>query len=117
MDVDKLTIGDVKQLRCLLGNAAASDGCCELLPSVGQKVFIRLVTHHYTGEVVAVGKNFVALKSAAWIASSGRFADAMKTGKLDEVEPYPDEMVVNVNLGGAGCDWAAWPFALPREQK
>ncbi len=40
---------------------------------------------------------------------------ALKTGVLDEVEPYPEGLVV---VGrGAIVDACVWPHALPREMK
>ena len=54
---------------------------------VGQKLFIRTVTYHMTGEVVKRMGAFIQLKDAAWIADSGRFNEAIKNGTLSEVEP------------------------------
>ena len=63
---------------------------------VGQKLFFRTVTYHITGEITSVDGDFVTLKDAAWIADSGRFADAIRTGEYAEVEPLPDGWRVNV---------------------
>ena len=87
-----------------------------LLPGVGSSVFIRTVTHHYTGRVVAVSDGFVALDEAAWIADDGRFSEAMLTGTLSEIEPYPDGRIVRVGVGSF-VDWTDWPFTLPRTCK
>ena len=83
---------------------------------IGNKVFIRTVAYFYTGEIVALTKETITLAKAAWIPETGRFADAMKFGLFNEVEPYPDTMLVSVNRGAIGdvCDW---PHALPQEQK
>lgn len=116
MDLDKLTLGEVKQLRCLLGGAA-QDKCCEPLPAVGDAVFIRTATLYYTGRVLTVGAQWIELGEAAWVAWTGRFADAMKSGKFDEVEPYPDEIHPRICVGNAGVEWCNWPHKLPRDQK
>lgn len=62
----------------------------------GQGVFMRCVTYHYTGIVVEADNGFVRLKKAAWIAESGRFADAVKNEEFNEVEPYTNDICVNV---------------------
>jgi hypothetical protein len=83
---------------------------------VGNTVFCRTVTHYYTGRIVAVTRDEIVLADAAWIADSGRFADAMRTGELNEIEPYPDATRVSL-MRGAGCDVCDWPHPLPRTQK
>jgi hypothetical protein len=57
-------------------------------------VFIRTVTHHYTGRLVEVWPTELVLTDCAWIADDGRFSEAMASGKLNEVEPFPDGRVV-----------------------
>lgn len=79
-------------------------------------VFIRTVTHYFTGRVEKVTKSWIYLSSAAWIADTGRFADAMKKGSLNEIEPYPDNAIIRVNRDGI-IDIASWAHALPRVQK
>lgn len=83
---------------------------------MGAKVYIRTVTHHYTGLIVALSETEIVLADAAWVADSGRWATALKSGTLDEVEPYPDGVLVSVNRG-AVCDASSWSHDLPREQK
>jgi len=80
---------------------------------IGEAVFIRTVTMYHTGKVVAVSDTFVTLSDAAWVADTGRFSDALKTGKLSEVEPV--EGLVRVSLG-AVVDIFEWNHDLPREQ-
>jgi len=80
---------------------------------VGMKLFIRTITYHHTGEVVKVSGNIVQLKNAAWIAYSARFADTLKNGELDEVEPTGDAYI---NWDSV-VDFFPWKHDLPREQK
>lgn len=80
---------------------------------VGNTVLIRAVALYYTGVIITLTKEEVVLKDAAWIASTGRFAAACKSGKLDEVEPYPDDVLVSVNRG-AILDVADWNHPAPR---
>ena len=83
---------------------------------VGNKVFIRTVTHFFTGLIVALTKETISLKDCAWIADTGRFGEALRTGNLNEIEPYPDGVIVDVSRG-AVIDTSTWNHALPRSAK
>ncbi len=80
---------------------------------VGQKWFFRTVTYHLVGRVKKRMGNFLVLEGAAWVADSGRFMQAIKDGKLSEVEPVGDALV---NLS-AVTDAFPWRHKLPTEQK
>jgi hypothetical protein len=84
--------------------------------SVGTGVFIRTVTSYFTGRVVGLTRDAILLEQAAWIASTGRFADALATGALDEIEPYPAGSVVVV-MKSAVVDVCEWKHALPTQVK
>jgi hypothetical protein len=55
---------------------------------------------------------FAYLKTAAWIADSGRFMNAIKDGVLSEVEPVGDAFV---NLDTV-VDFFPWKHKLPTSQ-
>ena len=110
MNIDQLTIGEAKELAGLFGQ---KQGTSHSIP-VGKNVFIRTVTMHFTGHVETVTDSDIVLSKAAWIADSGRFSDALKTGTLSEVEPYPE--TVTVARGGI-IDISPWNHELPREKK
>lgn len=80
----------------------------------GKKVFVRTVTNYYTGVLVSATGAFLHLEEAAWVADTGRFADALSKGKLNEVEPYPGDCWVSA---GAVVDISEWKHELPRTQK
>jgi len=80
---------------------------------IGKKFFFRTVTYHMTGEVVRRIGNILQLKKAAWIADSGRFEQAIKEGKLDEVEPVGEAFI---NLDSM-VDFFPWKHKLPEKQK
>ena len=82
---------------------------------VGNRVFIRTVTHHHTGEVVSFDEHEIILRNAAWIADDGRFANAIATGEFDEIEPFPDGAVIVIGRGSI-ID-AVGIAALPRSTK
>jgi hypothetical protein len=82
---------------------------------VGQKVFFRTVTYHALGEVKKVVGRFVHLKTASWIADTGRFMNFIKDGVQtnSEVEPV-GEMFLNMDTV---VDFFVWKHSLPKEQK
>jgi hypothetical protein len=57
---------------------------------LGAAYLIRTVTMFDTGRVVAVTEHEIVLEDAAWIADTGRFADALQKCEFSEVEPFPD---------------------------
>ena len=81
----------------------------------GNRVFLRTVTHHHTGEVVSYDDHEIVLRNAAWIADDGRFANAVATGEFSEVEPFPDGAIVVIGRGSI-VDAVAIN-ALPRSTK
>src|SRR5574341_1053677 len=52
------------------------------------------VTMYYTGKLRQVTAQELVLTDAAWIADTGRFSEALRTGTLSEVEPFPEGQVV-----------------------
>ena len=79
----------------------------------GKNVFIRTVTNYHTGRLVSCAQ-FLHLEEAAWIADTGRFADALGTGDLAEVEPYPADCWI---AAGSVIDISEWQHPLPRTRK
>jgi hypothetical protein len=80
---------------------------------VGKSYFVRTVTYHIVGKLASIEGNFLVFKDASWVADSGRFMNAIKEGKLDEVEPV-GEAIVNID---AITDAFPWKHTLPKEQK
>ena len=100
----------ISDLREMLGGTTDNG---ELPFHIGQKLFIRTVTYHITGEVAAIGGGFLTLEDAAWIADSGRFADALAKSDFSEVEPFARPVYVAIS---AITD-ATEIDQLPRKQK
>lgn len=80
---------------------------------VGKAFFFRTVTYHLTGRIKKIIGNMFLLEDAAWIADSGRFQQAIKDGKLNEVEPVGDA-ILNISTV---TDIFPWKHPLPKEQK
>lgn len=113
MDIDNLTVREIKHIQSLLKGSGGTDGGHPY--KAGKSYFIRTVTHHLTGRLVKVTPKELVLEDAAWIADDGRFHDALKTGNLNEVEPFPDGEVI---VGrGSLIDAVEWRHALPKVQK
>jgi len=116
INIDELTLGQIKQLRGMVGGPEMPPGSRRLPMPIGKAILVRTVTHYYTGRIVAVAEEEVELSDVCWVADTGRFADAFAQGELSELEPYPEGRNVVLNRG-AFVDWCAWEKALPRSQK
>jgi hypothetical protein len=81
---------------------------------VGQAYIVRTITYHYTGKLKQITDKWLVFSDAAWVADSGRWADALSKGTLNEVEPYCADLVINRD---AVVDLTPWAHALPREQR
>jgi len=110
MDLDGLTIGEAKKLAKLFGGTAPNSHSLD----VGAKYFIRTVTYHHVGMLDAITDTDLVLSSASWVASSGRWNEALRTGKLDEVEPHVNGVIIS---RAAIVDCVLWGHNLPTEVK
>jgi len=82
---------------------------------IGGNYLIRTVTMINTGRLVGVTDQELVLEDAAWIADTGRFADALRDSKkFNEVEPFPEGKVI---VGRGAIIDAVEIKLLPREQK
>ena len=81
---------------------------------VGEKYIIRTVTMIQTGRLAYLDEHELVLEDAAWIADTGRWADAISTGALNEIEPFEDDVIVG---RAAIVDATVWRHALPRTKK
>ena len=127
-DVTSMTIADVQKLvNELHEKANKKQSIPKPVPAktgewywqAGANYHIRTGTHHYTGTFVGFNgpnNSEIIITNAAWIADDGRFADAIATGKLNEVEPYPDgeHVVINRQFINSAVR-VGWD--MPRSQK
>ena len=115
MNIEDLTLKDIKQLQCLLNQETVNSLSGGHPYEIGKNYFVRSVTHYYTGRLIEVFEHELVIEAAAWIADTGRYADALKSGDFSEVEPYPSGKVI---IGrGAIIDAAQLSSSLPRSQK
>lgn len=111
---EDLTLGQIKEIAKIARALGVAPSLSEdpYVEFLGEAIFVRTVTHHYTGKLVAVCPQDLVLEDVAWIADDGRFHSALETGKLAEVEPFPDgKRILN---RGALLDTGLWPHPLPR---
>lgn len=108
--IDSLTLGELRELLDLVGKKSGS----ELPYEVGDRVFIRTVTHYHTGKINRIVGKFLVLKDASWIPDTGRFMQCVETGNLSECEPVTCEVTVNTDTI---VDSYPWRHPLPRDQK
>lgn len=90
MNIDSLTIGEARELAALFCGKTNNESPWE----IGKIYLIRTVTMIDTGRLVSVTPQELVLEDAAWIADTGRFSDAVKSAKFNEVEPFPDGRVI-----------------------
>ena len=83
---------------------------------IGSNYLIRTVTMIYTGKLEAVYEQELVISSASWIAETKRWAESVKEGQFEEVEPYPDNCKVTIGRGSI-LDATPVKWSLPREQK
>ena len=110
MNLDDLTLGQLKQLQAIGGGAS------ERHPyKIGQNYLIRTVTMIYTGRLLEVYPQELVVEDAAWIAETDRWADTCREGKVKEVEPYVKGDRVIIGRGSI-LDVSEWKTDLPGEQ-
>jgi hypothetical protein len=80
----------------------------------GKNYFIRTVTMHNVGKLVTIDDKEIHLTQASWIADSGRFHDALKSGQFDEIEPFVEDIIINRS---AIIDATIFNHDLPKVQK
>lgn len=113
----ELTLADLRSLIAPQTETAPSTAPAAvdpLDPMRGDQLIIRTVTMTLTGKVVAYSPTWIMLDSAAWIADSGRWANAIVDGTLSEVEPMGDGVRV---ARAAIVDVTPWRHPLPAVQQ
>lgn len=112
MRIDDLTIGEARQLAAMFSGAVAVTDASAW--EVGKDYLIRTVTMTDTGRLVAVTEHELVLEDAAWVADTGRFAQAVAKAEFGEVEPFPNGRVI---IGRGAVVDAVTITVAPRSQK
>ena len=111
MNIDDLTVGQIREISKMIGCGETATRCPA---EIGSAVLIRTVTYHLLGRVTEIIGSWVRLEDACWVASSGRWNNALETGELAEVEVMPDGCLVNLDTA---VDITPWNHDLPDETK
>jgi intein/homing endonuclease len=61
---------------------------------IGKNYVIRTVTMIQIGKLIEVTPDELVLQDASWIADTGRWMNFLKEGKVNEVEPFQDDVIV-----------------------
>ena len=96
LDIDELTIGQVKEIANMVNQTKNENLINDCSPwEIGKKYFIRTVTMHLTGELISISNQELVLKDAAWIADSGRLNEFVKdVSNANEVEPFQNNVII-----------------------
>ena len=81
---------------------------------IGEKYFIRTVTHYYTGRLKEIVGQWLVMEESTWIADTGRFHDFLKEGKCNEYESFIEEVQIPI---GSIVDVTKWTHSLFKGQK
>ena len=110
MNIDELTIGQIKEINSMIGQGQVNDKSPWV---IGRKYLVMTVTMYITGELIGVYEKELLLKDAAWVADTGRFSENLKSCEFEEVEPFNHDVIV-----GRGTIVDATEIdILPKEQK
>jgi hypothetical protein len=109
-----LMIDNVKYVRedSILNSVPVKPG--QSMYQIGAHLFVQTVTFFYTGRLTFVNENEIILEDVALVADTGRFTQAVKEGKLNEVEIFPEGVSIN---RGSIVAVSPWKHKLPQEQK
>jgi hypothetical protein len=94
IDLTNLDYQTFRDLAKIVAHELHVDEAMDHPYKLGKVYLIRTVTMIQTGRLVHVTPQELVLEDAAWIADTGRFADALKACEFDEVEPFPDGQVI-----------------------
>lgn len=114
MNIDELTLGQLKEISKTCGVSLKSTNKAKLPFSIGDKLLILTVTSFHVGILVSVTREFFVLNDGGWVANTGRLGNALDTGNLVEFERAPREFGVARN---AIVSWYPWLHAIPQVSK
>ena len=116
IDLNKLSFAELQQKVKELASVKEKVGTKKFgVWNVGSNYVIRTVTMIQVGKLLEVTDKEILLENAAWVADTGRWKSFLADGVVNEVEPFPDGIVI---VGrGSIIDACAWSHKLLREQK
>lgn len=109
--MEDLKVSELMKLASVFSAKGNSDNSLWVL---NEKYFIRTVTMHLVGRLEKITDKELLLSNASWVADSGRFHVALEKGTLDEVEVFPNDVIVNRD---SIVDATVWSHSLPDKSK
>ena len=116
MNIDDLTLKQIREIQALSVPVAQLKPSAMLTGLMTKNVIVRTVTMIYTGKLVDVEQDHIVLVDCSWIPDTDRFMQFVANGSVKECEPYPDGLPVYINRG-AMLDMCELKKDLPRSQK
>lgn len=124
-DINKMTLAEIKDHQSVNAEIEKAIGCvpeeigdvgvsCDSPYQVGTAYFIRTVTFYYVGKLKELFSGELILVDASWIPDTGRYGDALKNGKFNEVERIPDFVIIPKS---GIIDAVPWAHELPKDTK
>lgn len=110
MSIENLTLKEIGELTALFSNNQQGSHPFK----VGENYLIRTVTMILIGRLESVHNTELVLSSAAWIPETDRWYNSLKEGKLKEIEPFINDVIIG---RGSIIDATIWIKDLPRTQK
>lgn len=114
MNIDDITIKQAREIAAFFNLGAVAAPAMGSPWEIGKSYLIRTVTMIDTGILVGVTEHELVIEEAAWVADTGRFADAFASASFGEVEPFP---VGKVIIGRGSIVDAVQIKLVPRSQK
>lgn len=111
MTIENLTLKELREINKLFANCTQTQN---EIWEIGKNYFIRTVTMHLVGKLKVLNQKELLLEKASWIADSGRFHDALKTGEFEEIEPFINDLIINRE---SIVDATLFNHSLPENQK
>jgi len=118
MTIDNLTFKEMKEVATFFGSNNQPKNSNDNPYEIGENYLIRTVTMMLVGKLEAVYQSELVLSTPSWVASSGRFNEALKDGleslSGSEIEPFVNNVIVG---RGALVDATIYNFPLPTKVK
>ncbi|MBU1711427.1 MAG: hypothetical protein KKE17_15630 [Proteobacteria bacterium] len=83
---------------------------------VGTAYFIRTVTNYFIGVCIGKEETELFMNKCSWIPDTGHFHKFVRTGIIQEVEPFNADTVVMLNCD-AIVDAIEWKHEIPTDAK
>lgn len=90
MEIDKMTVGELKEIQSIIGEPKPQKHPFK----IGEKYFIRTATYFQLGRLKEISGKWLVLEDASWIADTGRFYDFLRDGKCNEYEAFQEPVFI-----------------------